>query len=661
MHAAVTSGAGRRAKLREGFVRARGEPALDQNDERADASSATRVSWRPLSSHSEARGSSQSTTPLSIDEDDEDNDILAFWEDKRTAALAEARDLEVTVRRVWRRIDKAGKKLAQARLEKEQVDKELADTLETLSTSKDRLLQATSLVGLTGLSGVSEDWRPCRPAARGAKCGAVVTSHGLMGAYAQSCIGSLTRFLPEDSKIVLYVNEGKDPLFDMLPDRFPEVEIVRVDEQDEFGGLTGTWNDGIERCLAANCDVVLLVNGDTHVEANIVHLIDAAAEANSTGQAKVFGPVSNAPGPEGCNISQASAVAVAVDPFESHAIDKQGRRQFGDLNGFFLCFPACVLREFRHDEANVFDPSFPWNGNETEWWKSHCPRVYRARNEPGLPAISDGVSLWVVPKTFVFHHKQAAWRGPKDCPERHSADSIACYQVVTGGYDGHPSFSPRALPVCSYCYFLSDSPTALREAAQEGWTPLLIGPWVTGDGSSDPRRVQRCAKARPENILPAAHGVSVYTDGNCTPSQWSGGAAGLVEAFLPADRDLACWAHPRRATVSAESLVIKELGLDTPEAHEAAEQLALESEFQDDAGLTETCVLIRRHGHLEEFSREWVGLLSFCGRDQLFFDVLVAKHGVSVIKHPDAAKGTVVVKRNHDGPGSMERVACLER
>jgi hypothetical protein len=240
---------GQKAKLRARFTARADPPAEVPAPSRRDIDSSTRVSWRPLSAYSEARAvQPRSDAAVETHVADEDNDILAFWADKRIAAREEAAAVEDSVRLVWRQIDRAGKKLAQARLEREQVERELADTLELLNTSKDRLMQASGLAGLAGLSSSKEDWRLIRPPEREYKCGAVMTSHGLMGAYAQSCLGSLARFLPAGSKIVLYINEGTDLLFDTFPDKFPDVEIVHVDDQEEFGGLTGTWNDGIRKC-----------------------------------------------------------------------------------------------------------------------------------------------------------------------------------------------------------------------------------------------------------------------------------------------------------------------------------------------------------------------------------------------------------------------------
>lgn len=572
-------------------------------------------------------------------------------------------EMEAQTRAAWKRGDRAAKKLAVARHEADQVEQALASERARLAALRRSGAQLGGLEAQRAAwdtSRTATDWRPSPPPPRAYRTGAIVTTHGWMGAYAQSCIGSLVRFLPQPRHIVLFINEGTDPLFDTFARKFPEVDIVRVDDQEAFGGLTGTWNAGIERCLGAACDVVLLVNGDTHVEGNIAHLCDAAAAAERAGEAKVFGPVSNAPGPPGENTSQLSDAPLLLEPMESRGVGREGQRTCADLNGFFMGFPAGVLRKFRHDDQHVFDPAQPWIGNETGWWKTHCPRAYKDVADEGPAAIADGVSLWVVPRTFVYHHKHGAWR-TGSAALGGGGGPPCCYQIITGGYEARPGFSPEREQLGGECYLLSDSPSTLRTVAIDGWVPLLIGPWLTHNGTDDPRRMQRCAKACPESVLPAAHDVTVYCDANMAPINWGSGIENLVLGYLPAECHLACWSHPRRTLVADEVRVVEEIGLETAEGLEAARLLASEAGFNDDVGLTATGMLLRRSGELQAFSEEWRELLDVCGRDQLVFDVLRWKHGVAAIRHPRAAPGTLVTKRRHDGPGSRARMAQEEQ
>ena len=47
------------------------------------------------------------------------------------------------------------------------------------------------------------------------------------------------------------------------------------------------------------------------------------------------------------------------------------------------------------------------------------------------------------------------------------------------------------------------------------------------------------------------------------------------------------------------------------------------SNFKDNVGLTETCILVRRHTkNICEMNEKWEMLLNYCIRDQISFDYL---------------------------------------
>ena len=54
--------------------------------------------------------------------------------------------------------------------------------------------------------------------------------------------------------------------------------------------------------------------------------------------------------------------------------------------------------------------------------------------------------------------------------------------------------------------------------------------------------------------------------------------------------------------------------------------------YKDDMGLTETNILIRHHHKLKDFGTEWKACIEICRRDQISFDYLLHKHGVSRIQ-----------------------------
>ena len=77
------------------------------------------------------------------------------------------------------------------------------------------------------------------------KVGVVITTHGNNGVYARQCIECYRRFVP-DAFVVLYVNESSDPKTLSIQADYPSIEYVYVSNQKKDGGLTGTWNRGID-------------------------------------------------------------------------------------------------------------------------------------------------------------------------------------------------------------------------------------------------------------------------------------------------------------------------------------------------------------------------------------------------------------------------------
>ena len=75
-----------------------------------------------------------------------------------------------------------------------------------------------------------------------------------------ACVESLAAEPPD--QVVVVDNGSREPVTDVLARRAPHVEVVRVPENR---GYAGGANVGIERALARNADVVLLLNNDARL------------------------------------------------------------------------------------------------------------------------------------------------------------------------------------------------------------------------------------------------------------------------------------------------------------------------------------------------------------------------------------------------------------
>jgi hypothetical protein len=183
--------------------------------------------------------------------------------------------------------------------------------------------------------------------------GVVVTTYGKNNIFAIQNIRCFRTYLPT-AKIFLYLNEvvHKTDIIEVCKQL--HVEPIIVPDQTAYGGLTGTWNDGILKCISHRCDVIILSNDDLFVNETIHHIIHETRLANSKKAMEYFGPVTNNPGPS--NGKQLFHLKNRNNT--TRIINNRG------LNGFFMAFPRHVLNELKFDATHFFDPAFPFGGNE---------------------------------------------------------------------------------------------------------------------------------------------------------------------------------------------------------------------------------------------------------------------------------------------------------
>lgn len=450
--------------------------------------------------------------------------------------------------------------------------------------------------------------------------GVVVTTHGNNGVYVRRCIASFYRSVPTDRydlHVVLYINEPTDALTPTLREEFPQLTIVRIADQDANGGLTGTWNQGIDWCFAAprKCQLVVLSNDDLFVMSDFRHLLHEAEACRPDDPDRLyFGPVTNNPGPSVLNRWQ-----LATQPEKTRSRLRTSVANL--LNGFLMVFPAHVLRENRFDKTHYFDPSKPFAGNELEWGERFFARSLHHR------AV-------VVPHTFVYHTKLQQWKTPETRSQQTKGRTTehCIYTVNIGQYESNILLrgTEHDCPV----FYFTDSETLVYRAIEQGLEPMLVD--IRGDDSV---RTQRAIKTAPHRHLPLQYTLSAYVDGNCVVH-----AEALhkdIDALKETpDMHLVCWAHPNRTSIHTEAEAVRQLKLERSERIDALrEELERQGYTTSaDTTLTETNLLLRRHHEMGAFADAWTACIQICRRDQLSFDFLVAKHGVSVRRCPYASK-----------------------
>ena len=109
--------------------------------------------------------------------------------------------------------------------------------------------------------------------------------------------------MPSNAYIVLYINESSDSITLNLKNEFPSIEVIYVEDQITGGGLTGTWNKGIDLCFYNNCDIIIVSNDDILFDESILNICLEAGSLKDTDMV-YFGPHSNNPGNETNNIQK---------------------------------------------------------------------------------------------------------------------------------------------------------------------------------------------------------------------------------------------------------------------------------------------------------------------------------------------------------------------
>lgn len=447
------------------------------------------------------------------------------------------------------------------------------------------------------------------------KLGVVLVTHGNNGTFVHQAIESFLNFLPcistESLYFVVYVNESKDKITLNLQNQFPSIHVVYIENQKEHGGLTGAWNKGIDLCFANGCESIILSNDDIFILPNIEHLLEQL-DTVTEDQLLYFGPVTNNPGCD--NLCQYSLKAKSEDP--KLTFNRKHQKKW-NLNGFFMAFPKHVLLQNKFDSEHYFNPSFPFEKNETEW--------YNRFQLLGGDAV-------VVPRTFVYHYKLKSWRNTKE------KQPHCLYTCVLGGYENSIYIS-NAKNMNYDVYFYTDCLSFVQECVLQDIKPMLVFHY------DNPKLKQRHIKSNPMTYLPSFIKESIWIDGNILFLETT------YDIYEKRSEEIVCYAHPNRNCIGTEIEKTLQLGLINKEMQYKMSKIYKKYNFDPylHKVLTETCILYRKHNKtMKHFGEAWFKLIQTCPRDQLSFDFLTKYENVSVKQLPFQERP--VIKLQHDNP-----------
>jgi len=116
--------------------------------------------------------------------------------------------------------------------------------------------------------------------------GFIVTTHHNNYDIIKKCLDLLFKYIPDNSYVVLYVNETTcDKILNIKNDYLEyKFDCIYIDDQIKNGGLTGTWNKGIDYLLNLNdfkCKVITILGHDSFVNENISKILKLGLDAEN--------------------------------------------------------------------------------------------------------------------------------------------------------------------------------------------------------------------------------------------------------------------------------------------------------------------------------------------------------------------------------------------
>lgn len=226
-----------------------------------------------------------------------------------------------------------------------------------------------------------------------ADCAIIITVHNHIERFGIPCLLSVLEHSGK-ARIILYDNGSTDPSYPAvkaLAESRPEVDYIRIEDQHAFGGLTGTWNDGIRRAREQGFEKVILLNHDVIVDDTWMAFLASIRSDHC-----IFGPLTNRPGNPGDPLPQQSR----LPRFE-------GKRSVEALQGFCMGFTLGRPDLKLFDDWRFFNPDNPFGGNETDL-------------QSRMKARSPEAAFYIVTDCWVRHDHNKGWTDKPRFPDPHA-------------------------------------------------------------------------------------------------------------------------------------------------------------------------------------------------------------------------------------------------
>ena len=229
------------------------------------------------------------------------------------------------------------------------------------------------------------------------KVGVIITTHSNNKEIIINCIESFIKNIPKSTYIVVYGNEVTDKKLVKKLSSYKNIEFILVKDQIKNFGLTGTWNQRIDKCFKNDCKIIIISNHDIIVDDTLIHILKEV-DACDKDKLQYY-----APRPlimKKVLRWQAKSANISANNILNH-YKKYGTKKGNVfliknwLWGCFQVFPKHVLIKNKYNNKLYFNNKNMFWHQEQSWFKRFSKK--------------GGIGVYV-PKTTIIHGSKGSYK-----------------------------------------------------------------------------------------------------------------------------------------------------------------------------------------------------------------------------------------------------------
>ena len=186
----------------------------------------------------------------------------------------------------------------------------------------------------------------------------------------------------------MYVNETKcEKVLNIKNDYLSfkdKFDVIYIDNQEKNGGLTGTWNQGINYLLNKinfECKVITILGHDTYVNKSIKYLLDAALNSENNKKLHYFGPLYK-------NYKD------KTDELWQDELHYKNYKNYFIIGSLFTFPIHCLIKNKLNKDSFFNSDKYPFGYNDIDWYNRF---------------IKIGGSSIIIPQCIIDHQYKRTW------------------------------------------------------------------------------------------------------------------------------------------------------------------------------------------------------------------------------------------------------------